>query len=94
MRHDAALLVDVDLSILGAQPAQFAKYERQIRQEYQHVDAQRFNRKRAEVLSGFLAQSRIFHVGQMHAKFEQRARANIAASLTQLQSLSSGSDQT
>lgn len=31
---DAALLVDIDLAILGAAPTRFAEYERQIRQQY------------------------------------------------------------
>src|SRR5690606_13982957 len=33
---DAELLVDIDLAILGATPARFAEYERQIRVEYAH----------------------------------------------------------
>jgi predicted metal-dependent HD superfamily phosphohydrolase len=34
---DAQLLLDVDLAILGAAPARFVEYERQIRAEYAHV---------------------------------------------------------
>ena len=32
--HDAALLVDVDLAILGAPVERFDEYERQVRKEY------------------------------------------------------------
>ncbi len=47
---DAALLVDVDLSILGQPPERFDEYERQIRQEYDWVEAKAFAAGRSAIL--------------------------------------------
>lgn len=47
---DAQLLVDVDLSILGAAEARFAEYESQIRQEYGWVPDETFRDRRTRVL--------------------------------------------
>ena len=78
---DAALLLDVDLSILGAAPARFAEYERQIRAEYAHVPEAEFRAGRARVLQGFLARDRIYSTDAFHDALEARARANLEHSL-------------
>ena len=77
---DAALMVDVDLSILGAIPSRFWEYERQIRTEYSWVPLATFQSKRAKILRSFLARSFIYTTSAF-AKFEHRARANLSASL-------------
>ena len=51
---DEAVIVDVDLSILGQGEKRFAEYEEQIRQEYGWVPAAIFASKRAEILESFL----------------------------------------
>src|SRR5438270_618282 len=51
---NAAVLIDVDLSILGQSEARFKEYERQIREEYSWVPETIFAAKRAEILEGFL----------------------------------------
>ena len=48
--RDAALLIDVDLSILGQNAARFAEYTAQIRKEYSWVSEVFYSRKRAEIL--------------------------------------------
>ena len=57
---DEAVMVDVDLSILGQGQKRFAEYEDQIRQEYAWVSNQVFTSKRTEILEGFLARKQIF----------------------------------
>ena len=84
---DTALLLDVDLAILGAAPAPFAEYERQVRAEYAHVADDAFGRGRAAVLAGFAARPRIYRTEPFHAALEQRARENIRLSLERLDTL-------
>lgn len=81
---DAEVLVDVDLSILGASPSRFDEYEEQIREEYAWVPETEFRQRRIEVLKGFLARDRIFHTQLFVARYEKRARINIARSLERL----------
>jgi len=47
------ILLDIDLAILGAAPARFAEYERQIRSEYSWVDDETFEAGRGKVLTQF-----------------------------------------
>jgi predicted metal-dependent HD superfamily phosphohydrolase len=82
---DAEVLVDVDLAILGASPARFDEYERQVREEYAWVPAAIFARKRREILERLLARPRLYATAAMHDAHEQRARANLARSLERLE---------
>jgi len=81
---DAALMVDVDLSILGQGEQRFVEYESQIREEYRSVPKLIFNFKRAEILERFLARSRIYATDFFAAKYEQQARRNLEDSIRQL----------
>jgi predicted metal-dependent HD superfamily phosphohydrolase len=81
---DAALLVDVDLSILGRDPETFARYEQAIRQEYNWVAEVDFRVGRAAILQKFLARGRIYQTDPFHNQFELQARENLAWSLAQL----------
>lgn len=78
---DAALVVDIDLAILGAGPERFAEYERQIRAEYSYVPGFLFRRKRRAVLQGFLDRPRIYLTGPLHERFEAAARRNLRTAL-------------
>ena len=82
---DTQLLLDIDLAILGASPARFAEYERQIRAEYAHVDEASFRAGRARVLQGFLARPAIYFTAPYREALEARARANLGQSLVRLQ---------
>jgi predicted metal-dependent HD superfamily phosphohydrolase len=81
---DARVLADVDLSILGADAARFDEYERQVREEYRHVPAFIFRRKRRAVLQGFLERPRLFNTPSYVARLEARARDNLRRSIDQL----------
>lgn len=85
LHADAALLVDVDLSILGQPDARFQEYETQVRREYEWVPEATFAAKRAEILEGFLARERIYTMGVFFAKYEVLARTNLRNSLRNLQ---------
>src|SRR5579871_1864276 len=74
---DAALVVDVDLSILGQDERRFAEYEAGIRAEYSWVAQKVFNAKRAEILQGFLKRQRIYATEHFWRKYEVQARRNL-----------------
>lgn len=79
--RDAELLIDIDLSILGAERARFDEYERQVHAEYAFVpDEIRLPRRRA-ILQRFLAREAIYTTPRMHALLEAQARANLARSI-------------
>ena len=75
--QDERLLVDIDLSILGAERARFDEYEQQIRREYAYVPGFLFRRKRREILKGFLDRPAIYSTPHFHDRLEARARDNL-----------------
>jgi predicted metal-dependent HD superfamily phosphohydrolase len=81
--RDAQLLVDIDLAILGAAPARFDEYERQVRAEYAHVPDAEFWPRRRALLQRFLRRDALYATPRMHALLEAHARANLARSIAQ-----------
>jgi predicted metal-dependent HD superfamily phosphohydrolase len=81
---DARLIVDTDLSILGADPARFAEYECQVRREYAWVPKNLYRERRAGILKGFLERPYIFSTDLFRARYERQARQNIRNSLEAL----------
>jgi predicted metal-dependent HD superfamily phosphohydrolase len=84
---DAMLLVDIDLSILGAAPVRFYEYEAQVRKEYDFVPEPQFRVARRGVLEAFLARPWIYGTAHFREAKEARARANLRASLARLTEL-------
>ncbi|HEY6882190.1 MAG TPA: hypothetical protein VI299_29370 [Polyangiales bacterium] len=80
---DTALLSDIDLSILGAAPARYARFERDIRREYARYDDEHYRRGRAAVLSLFLSRFAIYKT-PFFARLEAQARDNLAHALRAL----------
>ncbi len=74
---DGALLLDIDLAILGAVPARYDEYERQIRQEYQWVPWPQFCTARTQLLRGFLARPTIYRTARFQQQYENTARNNL-----------------
>lgn len=75
---DEQLLVDIDLSILGAAQERFAEYDRQVRAEYQWVPGFVYKMKRRAVLGAFLARPCIYGTCHFSDRCEAQARANLA----------------
>jgi len=78
---DAQILVDIDLSILGASPERFGEYERQVRREYRWVPLPLYRSQRAKVLQSFMKRQRIYSTERYFNLLESRARENIRCSL-------------
>ena len=81
---DAALLCDIDLSILGRSPERFDRFERQIRQEYAMVPGPIYRTRRSDVLRKFLSRPAIYQTAWFRRHYEDRARANLERLLTRL----------
>lgn len=81
---DAQVLVDADLSILGAQPARFQEYETQVRSEYAWVPEAVFRSTRARILKEFLGRPRLYCTACFRERYEDQARRNLQHSLESL----------
>ena len=77
---DAAVVIDIDLAILGTGEAAYLDYVAQVRGEYGHVDAAGWKAGRARVLESFLARPRIFTSGLLD-DLEGPARRNLRQEL-------------
>jgi predicted metal-dependent HD superfamily phosphohydrolase len=75
---DTALLVDIDLSILGTADECFLRFEQQVRQEYAFVSESRYALGRARVLRTFLERTCIYSTPPIALELEARARINLA----------------
>jgi predicted metal-dependent HD superfamily phosphohydrolase len=85
LTNDEALLVDIDLSILGRSEYVFHNYECQIWREYEKVvPREQFRIGRAKVLESFLSRPVIYNTEFFRAKYEEQARKNLTRSLERL----------
>lgn len=83
--EDARIVVDADLSILGADVETFDAYERAVREEYAFVPDDAFRAGRAHVLRSFLDRPTIFSTDAGRELWERPARENLNRSLARLQ---------
>ena len=74
---DAALLCDIDLSILGRSPGEYDAYARAIRQEYSWVPRAEYVRGRIRVLEAFLGRPSIYALEELGRRFGAAARVNL-----------------
>jgi predicted metal-dependent HD superfamily phosphohydrolase len=81
---DQQVLVDVDLSILGAGPERFDEYERQVREEYSWVPGIVFRPTRRSILKELLERPTLFNTPKVLAAYEARARENLERSIRKL----------
>jgi predicted metal-dependent HD superfamily phosphohydrolase len=89
---DAALLVDIDLSILGMDVEIFERYEQKIGQEYSFVPEQAFREGRIRILESFLKREFIYQTSFFRERYEAQARENLLRSIEILHSRWSGID--
>jgi predicted metal-dependent HD superfamily phosphohydrolase len=82
--EEACVVVDADLSILGAPDEVFDEYERLVREEYAAVDDGVYAKGRASVLRGLLERPSIYATRRAQLLWERSARANVERSLRRL----------
>ena len=81
-----ALMVSIDLAILGADPIRYEAYVRDVRREYAHVPDEAWRAGRSAVLQSLMADC-IFADPEFRAELEDQARANMS---NELRSLTAG----
>ena len=79
---ETAVLLDADLEVLAAAPADYDRYAEAVREEYDFVPDEAFRAGRRRVLEGLLARP-LFRTMAM-AEAEPVARANLARELERL----------
>ena len=77
-------MVDIDLSVLGAAPERFRRYELGVRHEYAWVPEALFRAKRKELLHHFLDRPRLYFTDFFHQRLDGPARANLQAAVEAL----------
>ena len=81
---DAAYLLDMDLSILGAPWYQYDQYAQAVRQEYVHVAKEDYRTGRITVLQKLLTHTTLYLTDYYHSRLEEQARDNIKHEITLL----------
>jgi predicted metal-dependent HD superfamily phosphohydrolase len=80
--REAALFLDCDMAILGAEPARFDAYDAGIAREYRgRVPGWLFAFNRRRFLKGLLEAPRIFLSGFFHERLDAAARDNLRRAL-------------
>jgi predicted metal-dependent HD superfamily phosphohydrolase len=79
-----AVMISIDLCILGAEPSAYDAYAAAIRKEYAHVAEDAYRKGRAAVLERFATRPVIYPDASFAAKLERPARANIERELKTL----------
>ena len=80
-----AILISIDLSILGAAPSRYDAYAAAIRKEFAHVPDGDYRAGRSAVLRRFAAQPVIFPDPAFATRYDRQARDNLARELATLQ---------
>lgn len=81
---DQKLIVDIDLSILGASVETYDEFEKNVRKEYKWVPMFIYRRKRKALLQSFLNAPSIYHLPYFKDKYENAAKNNINRAIKQL----------
>src|SRR3954469_167418 len=72
-----AILISIDLSTLGAEPARYDAYSAAIRREFIHVPEADYRAGRARVLQQFAGRAVIFPDAGFAARYDRPARENL-----------------
>lgn len=74
---EEALVLDIDLAILGSHPFRFMDFEHGIEEEYASVPRPIFFFKRKKFLERLLASPRIYATDAFHSRLDAAARSNL-----------------
>lgn len=74
---DESLMIDIDLTILGAPSEVYQQFEINVRKEYRFVPYFLYRKKRKEILQKFLNKPRLYYNDYFYDLFETQARINL-----------------
>ena len=80
---DIQFFLDADMAILAADSTRYRRYLRGVRSEYSHFDDEAFRTGRTTFLRSILGRERIFLSEQALKLWEEPARANLQAELSE-----------
>lgn len=80
---DIEVFLDADMAILAAKPARYRRYLRGVRSEYSRFDDEAFRTGRTSFLRSILERERVFLSHQARQLWEEPARTNLRAELTE-----------
>jgi predicted metal-dependent HD superfamily phosphohydrolase len=78
---DGALLCDADLSVLGGEPDEYARYVADVRQDYAHIGDADFVAGRTAVVRRLLELDPLFHSGRARELWLDAAHRNLKGEL-------------
>ena len=84
-RGDQALLIDIDLAILGASEERFARFEREVREEYRMFDELSYARGRAHALVKLALRDPVYATPLFAAELSAQAKLNLERALSHWQ---------
>jgi predicted metal-dependent HD superfamily phosphohydrolase len=82
---DVALVLDLDLAVLASDVETYRIYSDGVRSEHAHVSDAQYHVGRAAFLRDILRRERWYWTDELHARFEARARGNVARELERLE---------
>ena len=84
--YEEELIIDIDLSILGASKKIFDEYDKNIRKEYSFVEKDAYKKGRSEILNYFLTRKDIYFTDFFRRKYKFRAKENLERAMERLES--------
>lgn len=81
---DQAILLDLDLAILGSEREDYRDYSQRIRREYRIIPGPLYRSGRKKVLRSLMDLPRLFHTVNYRERYESIARDNLQWELSQL----------
>lgn len=82
---DGKYLIDIDLAILGQEPAWFERYNQAIENEHGWISKHEYQSRRKKFLQGLLKRFSIYSTRLFQNKLETQARRNIKWALRELE---------
>ena len=83
MEHDD-LFLDLDLAWLGTPPEQFEAFSSSLRKDFSWLPDGKYLRQRMNEVMPLLDRKPLFRTPDFQSRFEDQAKANLAAEITRL----------